>query len=317
MSILTRRAVLAAKIEAVEGTAETLAAGDANFLVTDPKWEPDIPMFQRQNVDGSLSSFVAVPGTQRAVISFKVELKGSGAAGTAPALGKLLKACGFGETVVGGASVTYAPISISIPSLTMALYMGPDGAGNGKRYQIRGARGTCKYVGKDGDPGVFEFTFSGVHDGATDQALLTGTGLETVLPPALLTAAFTIAAFAAKVQGLSFDVGNRVAMRSDINKAEGFFSALITGRDMKGSVDPEEELATAHDFWTRWKAGTTGVLTWKHGATAGNICTFSAPVCQYVKGAIGDRDGIATVGLDFMLARSAAAGNDEISIAFT
>src|SRR5687767_8126195 len=102
--ILTRRAVVAAKIEVTEGTAETLAAADANFLVVDPRFEADIAMFPRENVDASLSQYSQVPGTQMARLTFKVELKGQGAAGTAPALGKLLKACGFGETVSAGVS---------------------------------------------------------------------------------------------------------------------------------------------------------------------------------------------------------------------
>ncbi|MCK7495178.1 MAG: hypothetical protein MZW92_31855 [Comamonadaceae bacterium] len=42
-------------------------------------------------------------------LTFDVEIKGSGAAGTAPELGVLLKGCGFGETVVAVTSVTYAP----------------------------------------------------------------------------------------------------------------------------------------------------------------------------------------------------------------
>ena len=193
MPILSNRAVVAAKIEAVEGTAESLAGTDANFVVMEPKFEADISLFERQNLDVSLSAFASITGTRQASLSFKVELRGSGTAGTAPALGKLLKACGMGETIVAGTSVTYAPISTSIPSVTIALYR------DGVKKQIRGARGSVKYSGKDGEPGMLEFTFQGVYDGVSDVSLLTGSGIETTLPPALLSAVFSVQGFAAKI----------------------------------------------------------------------------------------------------------------------
>ena len=104
--ILSNRAVVAAKAETTEGTAISLAGADANFQVMEPKFELMVPMFKREILDVALSPFAMIPGTRLGKISFKVENKGSGTAGTAPAIGKLLKACGFGETVVAVTSVT-------------------------------------------------------------------------------------------------------------------------------------------------------------------------------------------------------------------
>ena len=312
--ILSNRQIVAAKIEVTEGTAETLAAADANVQILEPaKWEPNISMFERNLLDVSLSSFKQIPGTRLATISCKVENKGSGTAGTAPALGKLLKACGFGETVVAVTSVTYAPVSAlaSIPTLTVAIYQ------DGVRKQLKGARGNVKYSAKNGEPGVFDFTFIGVYDAVTDQALLTPTGVETTVPVALLSALFSVASFAAFVSTISFDMGNKLTPRPDINTAAGYISTLLTSRMPKGSFDPELELVAGHDWYGRWLAGTTGVLTWKHPGTAGNISTFSVPVCQYIKINDGDRDGVALAPVEFLMARSAVGGNDEVSLAFT
>jgi len=41
------------------------------------------------------------------------------------------------------------------------------------------------------------------------------------------------------------------------------------------------------------------------------------PVCQYTKLSPQDRNGLATLGVDFLLARSAAGGDDELSEAWT
>jgi len=312
--ILSNRSIIAAKIEAVEGTSETLAGADANVQIMEPaKFEPNISMFDRQLLDVSYSSFKQIPGTRLATISFKCENKGSGTAGTAPAIGKLLKACGFLETVVAVTSVTYAPLSAlaTIPTLTVAVYI------DGVRKQIRGARGNVKYSAKNGEPGVFEFTFLGVYDAVTTQTLLTPSGVETTVPVALLSALFSVAAFSAFVSTVTFDMGVKLAPRPDINKAEGYISTLITSRKPVGTFDPELEIIATHDWYGRWLAGTTGVLTWKHPGTAGNICVFNVPVCQYIKVSDGDRDGIALSPIDFLMVRNAAGGDDEISVAYS
>lgn len=311
--IRSNRVVMAAKVETTEGTAIALAGADANNLIMDPKFDADIPMFARQFINNSLSPHKQIATTRGGAIGFKCEVKGSGTAGTAPAFGKLLRACGFGETVVGATSVTYAPKSAiaDVPTLTLATYR------DGVRKAIKGARGNVKYNAKSGEPGVLEFEFIGVYDAVTDASILTPSGVETTSPPSLLSAAFSIASFAAFVSQISFDMANVLERRGDINTDSGFISTLLTGREPKGSFDPEDELVATHDFYGKWLAATTGALTWKHGATAGNICTFTAPAVQYTKIGEGDRNGIATLATDFLMARSDAAGDDELSIAFT
>lgn len=311
--ILSNRQVIAAKVEVTEGTAIALAGADANNLIMEPKFEADIPMYERTFLNNSLSPQKAIATTRLARLSFKVECKGSGTAGTAPAVGKLLRACGFGETVVASTSVTYAPISdlTNIPTLSIAIYK------DGLRKAIKGCRGNVKYSAKSGEPGMFEFEFVGVYDGTTDVAILTPSGVETTVPVSLLSATFSIASFAAFISQISFDMGNQLAPRGDINQASGYISTLLTKRNPKGSFDPEDELVATHDFYGRWLAGTTGALTWKHPGSAGNIATFTVPACQYMKLGEGDRNGIAVLNSDFLMARNSIGGDDELSVAFT
>lgn len=311
--ILSNRQVIAAKVETTEGTAISLAGADANNLIMDPKFEADVPMYERTFLDNSLSPQKAIATTRLARLSFKVEAKGSGTAGTAPALGKLLRACGLDETVVALTSVTYKPTSAlaNIPTLSMAIYK------DGLRKAIKGARGNVKYSAKAGEPGMFEFEFTGVYDGVTDVAIITPSGVETTVPVSLLSATFSIASFSAFVSQITFDMGNALAPRGDINQASGYISTLLTKRNPKGSFDPEDELVATHDFYGRWLAGTTGSLTWKHQGSAGNIATFTVPACQYMKLSEADRNGIAVLNSDFLMARNSTGGDDELSIAFT
>ena len=277
--ILSRRVVLAGKAETTEGTSVALAGADANNLIMEPKFDADIPMFRRKFLNNSLSPQGQIATTRGAAISFKVEVKGSGTAGTAPAFGKYLKSCGFGETVVAATSVTYSPISdlASIPSMTLAAF--PDGL----KKMIKGSRGNVKYSSKGGEPGMCEFEFIGVDVDVSDVAIPTPSGLETTIPVPLLSANFSIASFSAFISQIQFDMANVLERRGDVNQASGFISTLLTDREPKGSFDPEDELVATHDWYGRWKNNSTGLLTWKHGSTAGNIVTFNVPKAQYTK----------------------------------
>lgn len=311
--ILSRRVVIAGKAETTEGTVIALANADANNLILDPKYDAEIPMFRRKFLDNSLSPHGQIATTRGSMMSFKCEVKGSGTAGTAPSFGKYLISSGFSETVVASTSVTYKPNSVlsQIPTMTMAAYR------DGLRKQMKGARGNLKYTGKSAEVGLFEFEFAGVDVDVTDQTILTLTSPDTTIPVPLLSATFSVASFAAFVSGIQFDMGNVLERRGDINQASGFISTLLTDREPKGSFDPEDELVATHDWYGRWKANTTGVLTWKHGATAGNIVTFTVPKAQYTNVKESDRGGIATLDTDFLMQRNASAGDDELTIVFT
>ena len=139
--MLTSKRQLAAKIEAVEGTAETLAAADARLLVYNPKVSFDIAMFERNPARQTFSNIGKIPGKRPAGLSFRLELRGSGAAAIVPEWGKLLQACGFGintlksmnigavtngpfqhgETITGGTSVAKGRVVINTANGATAI----------------------------------------------------------------------------------------------------------------------------------------------------------------------------------------------------
>jgi len=301
---------LAAKVEAGEGTKETLAAADA-VLVSNLKFSPDIEMYKRDTMRGSLSRDPSISGKQRATISFDVEMKGSGTPGTAPDYGKLLKGCGYSETLVTSTSVTYKPATTGIGnSFSLSAYL------DGVIAKIWGARGNVKGSMDSGKPGILSFEFQGANFEVVDGDLLTGISYSTIIPPAFLSAALLINAYAAICSKVDFDTANTLALRESINSASGFLSCLITGRNPKGSLDPELSTIAVHDWFGKWKTpGTLGSLSLAATGAAGNIVTVSFPKVRYASIASNDRNGIRTLGLDFEACLS--SGDDEISIALT
>jgi len=307
--MLTAKVQLAAHIEAEEGTAESLAGADA-LLVSNFSFRPNIAMKPRNQSSASLSQFSQVPGVRSGVIEFDVEIKGSGTAGTPPALGKLLKACAFAETIVESTSVTYTPASASVPSITLGGYH------DGIIEKIWGARGTAKISLKDGEPGSIHFTFTGADFSVTDGAMLSsGVSYETTVPPALLSAALAVDSYAAIIGTLDVDVANAVALRQDANSPSGHKSAVITGRTPTMNIDPETVTVATYDFYGKWRSGNLGALTTALTGAAGNICTITAPKVQYTAITPGDKSGVQNLSIGCALTRD--SGDDEISIAFT
>lgn len=310
---LKRRMTLATKVEAVEGTAETLAAADANLLAYDVDFTPNVNTAGRKPIAQDLSAYSAIPGARSMRATFKAELKGSGSAGTAPAIGKLLRGCGFGETVTGGVSVVYQR-ALGLPSITLGLYAIP-ASGNNLRKLIHGARGTFKLNPKVGDPPMIEFDFLGCYSAVADIAGLTPSGIETTKPVAFLNTAFTMQTFAHKISQFMIDGGNALALRGDIAAASGYKSCLIVDSEGIFSFDPETELVATHDYHGIMLAGTEASMTVTIGATAGNICTITAPKCQYTKVGPVDREGISAFSVEGKFNRN--AGNDELVLTFT
>lgn len=309
--IKTMRTQIAARIEAAEGTMETLAGADA-LLAGNLTYRIDTDMTPRPNVTGSLSQFSRVPGRRSATMEFEAELKGSGAAGTAPAIGRLLRACGFGETVVPSTSVTYAPASTAVPTITLGAFQ--DGA---TVFRAWGARGNVRLVFRAGQHPVAQFRFLAADFSHVDGALLTtGVVYETTIPQAFLSATLTVQGYAAIVESVEIDTGNEVVPRIDANAPSGQRVFIVANRDPIMTFDPELVTVATADFYGQLRSGTIGALNiGPLGATAGNRVTVAAPRVQYTGITPGDRQGIRSLGIDCALTRN--AGDDELTIAFT
>lgn len=305
MPLLTQRSQIAVKQESQEGIKESLSADDA-LLVFSPRFHPRLEILPRNPVKDTFSGIPSVSGRRSGEIVFQTELKGSGTAGVPPKWGKLMKACGFSEEIVGDTSVTYLPASAAIPSMTLARYM------DGVIETIWGARGTVSIRLTAGQPGILEFEFSGADFSVTDGDLLTGVTYNNVIPPIFLSAAFDIGSYAARVEKLHIDMDNRLELQSDINSSSGHRTAVIVNRNPTGSFDPEMVTLSEHDFFERWRDGEEMSFSSTIGVNDGNRIRLAAPRCRYVNLMESQRNEIATLEADFEL--NMVSGDDELAI---
>lgn len=308
--MLKTRAVLLAKVESVYNTDSVPVEGTNAILVENLAFSYDgARMAERAATRASLGKLKPIFAGTLGQLTFDVEIKGSGAAGTAPELGVLLKGCGFAETVVASTSVAYKHASSSHSSLSMYFFE------DGLRYILTGARGMVTMSLQTGATGKLSFTFVGHVATPTDVALASATYNATV-PSPVIAGAFAIDSYSAVISKLDCDWGIEVAKPDNLSASDGYGQIQITGRNVTGSVDPEATLVAAYDWVTKWKSSaayalTTGAI----GATAGNKYTVTMPAVTYTELAAGDREGILTRDLKFVAAES--SGDDEVAITFT
>lgn len=308
MSLLKNLAVLLAKIEVIYNTDPVPTAVADAILVSNLQLNWPTEVHDRDLISNSQSPFAPLHGRKYGQLTFDVELKGSGAAGTAADWGPLLRACGFGEIIVTSISVTYAPISASFESITIYAYR------DGLLYKFTGCMGNVAKRFPAGKPAMLSFTFTGHAVEQADVPLPSPT-VDITVPAVVKNASFTIDSYAAVLSALNLDMGNRVIIPDDVNAAEGYGEVKISGRTAQGSMDPEATLVATHDFWSDWEDGTQMALSIVVGSVAGNIATFTAPKVVYREFNEGERDGIYTLDLPFTAARN--IGDDEVSLAMT
>lgn len=314
---LTKRKHVALKIEAVEGVDELPGDADVIYPATDIAWSPSGENNDREATADSFSPIKSIVGELSAEITFAAEIKGSGTAGTAPNIGKALQACGFGETIVAVTSVTYAPVSESIPSVTVEIREGSTDATVHVK-KILGARGNVVFEAEKG--GIFSatFTFTGVYVEPAEAVAQYLTPTEDPDPEPFLGIGFSFMGIGSlKIQSFSADMQNSIVLRNDASAATGNISAVYVGRRPTGSINPELTDIATENFFNEWTTNAVGILTFVLGATGGNILTVTAPKAQITSPSEGDRDEIRTEDLDLLFSKDVDAGDDEIVFAFT
>lgn len=311
-------AKIAAKVEASPGTTEALAAADV-FIAQDVSLQLKYGDNQNSGLTGVLSKEAGASGMQTGELTFKVALKGQGAAGTAPESRDAIMSCGFSETISGGVSVTYAPAAPESYYTYGVEFPGLGAGGEDLIYRLTGCQGNMKLTWKGGELMWAEFSVQGVIVTApADGTQLASPTWDTTAPNAFLAPAMVFQG----VSGLAFetfdlDMGQDIALRSNANGAAGALTAQITGRRPRGSVDFEQEKLATFNPNTRITANTTGAISMTAIGAAGNKIAISCPKVRFFSEDLANRAGALVTKLGFEALRSANAGNDEVSIILT
>lgn len=307
MPLLSRKRTILAKTEVTYGTDPT-PTGVANaILVRNLNITPlSAEVVSRDLIRPYLGASEQLLASSYVAVDFEVEMAGSGTAGTAPAYGPLLQACGLAETLLAVTSATYAPVSTAFKSAT--IYYNVDGV----LHKITGARGNVELSIAAGQIPTFKFSFTGLYNAPTDTAApsVTYTAFQTPLVANNdNTTGFSLFSYSGILSSLALNLNNAVAFRNLI----GIEDVLMTDRQVNGTCVIEAPSITTKDFFGIALGNTLGALDITHGTVGGNKVQITSSRVDISNPTYQDMNGIQMLQIPLTLVPS-TAGNDEISI---
>jgi hypothetical protein len=298
---MEKQAVLA-KIETVYGT-DAVPTGAANAIqMTSAKYKVEAEEVSRDLLKPYMGHQGVILVGKYATLSGEVEIAGSGAAGTAPAYGPLLRMAGFAETITALTDVQYKPVSGSFDS--GSVYFNLDGV----NHVLLGARANVKMSFKPKEIPRFTFDIVGLLGTIADVALPTGvfTAFKDPLPVNKANTTFALHAYAGGTEGVSIDMGGKVEPRLLINTE----SVQYVERQATGEAVMEAAALATINWFSIAQAHTTGLFALQHGLTAGNIVKVDGVAAQIGMPDYGETQKIVNQTLKLMMKPS--AGNDEV-----
>lgn len=235
--------------------------------------------------------------------NFSVEIAGSGALGTAPAYGPLLRSCGFAQTINAGVDVQYDLIHDAFES--SALYYNSDGV----KHVLLGQRGSVSLAFTPKRIPRFTFSMKGLLGTITDEALPAVTKTMWI-DPVVVSKANTVMSlhgWTAIAENLSIDTGSQVVPRHLIGEE----SIEISDRSVTGTAVVKAQPLATKDWFSIVRARTKGALSLTHGTVAANIVAIDADAVQIGRPAEGQSDNIRNYSLPLMLT---SLGSSEMKI---
>lgn len=240
-------------------------------------------------------------------LQFSVRAVGSGAAGTAPVFGPILRMCGLSEVITAATDVTYEPVSEGFEDGTLYFIQA------GKRRSLTGVRGTVTFTVEAKNVPFFRFEVTGLYTAPSEVAMpaVDWSGWQTALPTSPAnTDALNVHGFTPILQRLVLGLGQSAEFVARVNQER----VDITARAGTGEAVIEEPALTDKDYEAAMAAHDKGAVLFRHGKTAGNIVELSAPKAQITGISEGEAEGVAMQTLQLSLKPD--AGDDEWKLVF-
>jgi hypothetical protein len=252
------------------------------------------------------------------LVSFDVECVGSGAAGTAPAWGAILRACGFAETLTAAERASYSPITNSQESSSIYVY------DSGVLHKLLGCKGSVSFSMPLGGIPKMSFSMVGI-DGGDTAATAAGVTYALSQAPQVVVDQFTgdltlggvLSATGVPAMtggttypsaGLDVDMG----IKAEYIPLLGSQAVEITDRKAKGKIKIDATAAKEIALYATVLAGTTQTLALLHGTVVGKRFGLYLPAAQLTNPQKDEISGKRMMSYD--VPATTSAGNDEVKV---
>ena len=270
-----KKSVLA-KIETTYGVDSTPTAGANAILLKDVTINPangeNVPAGILRAGMGQVAQYFV---GRHVSLNFKTDLAGSGAAGTVPPWGPLMRMCGHAEAISAGVKVDYTPVDTGFES--GAIYFNIDGV----RTRFFGSRGNVKLMASKNRRPELEFSMLGLFSAQDASAF--PTGVFTAWQAALdfgkdNTPTFTIGGRVHPLESFELDAGVAAVYRERVNRKD----IPIDDRLPTCKATIEEPAFATYDYWGAKASKANNAFSIIHGLTAGNIVEITIPTTEVV-----------------------------------
>lgn len=304
-----RKTLILAKIQPLAGTDSVPTGGLNAILCRATTITPVSAEFAERNlIRPYFGNGGSIAVTKYSQIELEVELAGSGTAGTAPAFGPLLRACGLSETIAVGADVQYQPVSSGLELLTVYAYL------DGIIHKMVDCRASVSLDISSRAIPFLRFTVMGAYSPIADAVDPAGVDYSMFTRPLGVNKANTpdwsMHGYSGCLQSFTMDLANQLAWRSLI----GCEGAEISDRKPTGNAVLELPTIAALNWPSLVIDGSLAEFSITHGIVAGNIVKVDLPKVQLTAPTYSDQEGVAMLNLT--LGIQPDAGNDEIVLTF-
>ena len=220
-----------------------------------------------------LSAQAMIPTGLRGKLTGKVEMVPSGAAGTAPNWGVMLRACAVAQTVNAGVSVIYNPISSSMESGTLHFWIG------GTQHILKGCRGSAAIQFTAQGIPYIDFEITGLWTKPAEVARATAnlSGFKNpVVATHTNTPIFTVNGTSLVMREAALSLNNQVEPRLLV----GSESIVIPDRSDAFTARVEAVPVTTFNPYDLANDQTSIAVNLVHGTDAGSVATLALPQCQ-------------------------------------
>ena len=101
-----------------------------------------------------------------------------------------------------------------------------------------------------------------------------------------------------------------------MNAQDGFDGSSITGREPTANLNPEATYEAYTGMWNNFSVNNQFPLHVRVGSVSGNMVRFYMERANFTGLTYGDRNNAVTFEATFQLNGLAAAGDDELRVAF-
>lgn len=223
----------------------------------------------RNVVKPTMGQLAHIMGKKTMTITIPIELRTSGAAGTAPDYGPLLRASGMDETIVVSTSVAYDPLTDNHEACSIYWYE------DGLLWKFIGAEGTWSLSYTMDEIPIITFVMSAPYLAPTNVAYPGGEVYQSQ-PPIEASSADVIqeAAGAIKVGTFAMDIANDVQE----HYTSGMHEFTIDARQPTLTIT-KDSVSTITD-WTNLMGEVDATFSAVIDGGAGKKLTLSAPVMR-------------------------------------